>query len=98
MPYWVYILECADGSYYTGHTDNLPRRVASHQRGEMAGYTRNRRPVTVVFSEEFASRDEAFRAERRIKGWRRAKKEALLRRDWPALRQLAKAHPSTGSG
>ncbi len=98
MPYWVYILQCADGSYYTGHTDNLRRRVVSHQRGEMAGYTRNRRPVTVVFSEEFASRDEAFQAERRVKGWSRAKKEALFRRDWPALRRLAKAHPSTSSG
>ena len=98
MPYWVYILQCADMSYYTGHTDHLERRIAAHQRGEMAGYTRRRRPVTMVFSQEFSSRDQAFEAERRIKGWSRAKKEALLRRDWVALRRLAKAHPSTGSG
>lgn len=97
MPYWVYILECADTSYYTGHADILQRRVATHQRGEMAGYTRNRRPVTVVFNQEFASREEAFQAERRINGWSRAKKEALYEQDWSALRRLAKAHGSTSS-
>ena len=87
---WVYILKCGDGSYYTGHTTNLKRRLAQHQAGEINGWTRHRLPVELVFAEEMPTKDEAFLAERRIKGWSRAKKEALIVRDWDTLRQLAK--------
>jgi predicted GIY-YIG superfamily endonuclease len=77
VSFWVYILCCSDGSYYTGHTENLEIRVARHQAGEIAGYTQKKLPVELVFSEEFSSRDDAFIRERQIKGWSRKKKEAL---------------------
>ncbi len=96
MSFWVYILRCADGSYYTGHTDNLEARVATHQAGEVEGYTSTRLPVDLVFSEEFLTREEALGRERQIKGWNRLKKEALIRGDWAELSRLAR--PSTGSG
>jgi predicted GIY-YIG superfamily endonuclease len=86
----VYILECADGSYYVGHTDDLAARLAQHEAGIHAGYTAIRRPVVQRFCDEFATRDDAFRAERQIKGWSREKKEALLRRDGSALRALSR--------
>ncbi len=89
MAFYVYILQCSDGSYYTGHTDDLEKRVAAHKRGEFSGYTSARRPVQLVFTEYFRSREEAFAGERQIKGWTRRKKEALVQRDWDRLRQLA---------
>ena len=64
----------------------------------MAGYTRDRKPVTVVFNQAFASREEAFQAERRIKGCSRAKKLALDGKDWEALKRLSTSHLSTGLG
>ena len=90
MNFWVYILRCADGSYYTGHTDNLEKRVAEHQVGELPGYTLSRRPVTVVYSEAFMTREEALACERQIKGWSRRKKEAMMRGDWKEVSRLAK--------
>ena len=103
MAFWPYILLCNDGSYYTGHTDNLDLRIGQHQTGAYEGYTSERRPVTLVWSPDFPSRLEALEAERRIKGWSRAKMEALIRADWGALSQLARNRqaepsPSTGSG
>jgi len=89
MAFWAYILRCSDGSYYTGHTDDLERRLAQHQTGEVKGYTHDRRPVNLVWSESFATREEALAAELRIKPWSRAKKEALIRRDWNALKLAA---------
>ena len=91
MPdFYLYILKCSDGSYYTGHTDNLEARLASHQQGEIPGYTSGRRPVELQFAQGFPSRDEAFRAERQVKGWTRRKKQALIARDWQSLQQLSK--------
>ena len=90
MAFYVYLLRCADGSYYTGHTEDLEIRLAAHQRGEFPGYTKSRRPVELAFSEEFPSRDDALQRERQIKGWTRAKKEALIAGDWERLRQLSK--------
>ena len=87
---WVYILRCANGAYYTGHTTNLEVRLAEHQSGEADSWTRHRLPVELVFAQEMPSKDEAFLAERRIKGWSRAKKEALIAGDWDTLCQLAK--------
>jgi predicted GIY-YIG superfamily endonuclease len=103
MAFWTYILLCSDDSYYVGHTDDLERRVALHQEGTVCGYTSSRRPLRLAYSEEFESRDDAFRRERQLKGWSRAKKEALVRGDWTGLSRLSvtkkpSAHPSTGSG
>ena len=89
MAFWVYILRCADESHYVGHTDNLELRVAQQQSGELGGYTKTRWPVRLVYSESFGTRDEAFAAERQLKGWSRKKKEALIQGDWQRLRLLA---------
>jgi putative endonuclease len=90
MAFWTYILRCADGSYYAGHTDDIDVRMAQHLSGELGGYTAKRRPVALVWSDQFATRDEAFATERKIKGWSRAKKEALLAGDWQRIRLLAR--------
>lgn len=94
MGFFVYVLRCVDGAYYTGHTENLDSRVASHQAGEIEGFTRSRRPVELVFSQECGSRIEALEAEQRIKGWSRAKKEAMFRGDWAEVSRLARARSS----
>jgi putative endonuclease len=87
----VYILRCADGSYYTGTARlGLEQRVAEHNAGNYHGYTATRRPVTLVFSQWFERITDAIAAERQIKGWSRAKKEALIRGDFEDLRTLAK--------
>ena len=90
MPFYVYILKCADGSYYTGHTDGLDVRIAAHHQGLIPGYTRKRRPVQFVFAQDFPDRIDALERERQIKRWTRAKKEALIARDWPRLQRLAR--------
>lgn len=90
MSFYAYLLRCNDGSYYAGHTDNLDARLAQHQLGLVENYTASRLPVELVWTEMFATRDEAFAAERRIKGWSRAKKEALISGDWDRLRTLAR--------
>ena len=88
---YVYILRCADGSYYTGSTrQGLEQRVAEHNAGHYGGYTATRRPVELVFSQWFERITDAIAAERQIKGWSRAKKEALIRGDFEALKMLAK--------
>ena len=91
MPFWVYILACRNGSYYTGHTDNLEKRLAEHESGELKGYTSSRLPVKLVFSQEFPTREEALGSERQIKRWSRKKKEAMMRGDWREVSRLARA-------
>ena len=90
MSFWAYILRCADGSYYTGHTDDLERRIGQHQTGAIPGYTHSRRPVELMWSQEFPSRLEALAAERQVKDWSRKKKEALFRGDWEAVSAAAR--------
>ena len=86
MPYFVYILECADGSYYTGNTHDLERRIFEHQSGaNPKAYTFARRPVRLVWGEEVETLDEALRHEHQIQGWSRAKKQALIRGDFEAI-------------
>jgi len=77
MPY-MYILQCADGSFYVGSTMDMERRLAEHELGLGARYTRTRRPVSVVFAEEFARIDEAFAREKQVQNWSRAKRIALI--------------------
>jgi putative endonuclease len=92
MAFWVYLLRCRDGSYYTGHTDELERRLAQHHAGVFPScYTANRRPLELVFTQDVASREEALVSERRIKGWSRKKKEAMIAGNWPEVSRLAKS-------
>jgi putative endonuclease len=85
----AYMLRCRDGSYYTGHTDDLDARLWQHQNGIGCEWTK-RRPVELVWCEVFATRDEAFTAERMIKPWSRAKKEALIAGDWERVSHFAR--------
>lgn len=100
MSFWAYILHCRGGAFYVGHTDDLERRIAQHETGAIKGFTSDRLPVKLVWSQEFSTRFEAKEAERQFKGWTRAKKMALIRGDWASISQLAKSKggPSTGSG
>jgi predicted GIY-YIG superfamily endonuclease len=89
MAFWTYMLRCADDSYYVGHTDDLGHRIGAHHAGTFGGYTAARRPVVLLWSQEFATREEALAAERQIKGWNRVKKEALVRGDWKEIQRQA---------
>jgi putative endonuclease len=91
MGAYLYILRCSDGSYYVGTTrGSLDTRIAQHQAGTFDGYTARRRPVTPAFQQHFARIEDAVSAERQVKGWRREKKEALLRGDLSALPELSR--------
>jgi putative endonuclease len=92
MPY-MYILECADRSFYVGSTRDLEVRLAQHQAGIGCKYTSTRRPVQLVFCEQFDRMDEAFEREKQIQGWGRAKRRALIdgrMDDLPGLSRTAK--------
>ena len=98
MSFWVYIVRCSDNSYYTGHTDNLKQRIAQHNLGYFPTcYTYKRRPLELVFSQDFVTREEALTSEQQIKGWSRKKKEAMMRGDWAEVSRLAKS-PTTVRG
>jgi putative endonuclease len=87
----LYILRCRDGAYYIGTTrDSLEMRVAQHNDGSFGGFTSLRRPVDLVFHQEFERITDAISAERQVKGWRRAKKEALIAGNYALLPELAK--------
>jgi predicted GIY-YIG superfamily endonuclease len=91
MAAWVYILKCADGSYYTGSTTNLEWRISQHIQGGGSIYTKSRLPVKLVYAFESESIVEAKKHEHQIKGWSHAKKEALIRGDYSALVNLSKS-------
>ncbi len=86
----MYILECSDGSYYTGSTKNLELRLSQHQAGEGANHTKKRLPVKLVYFEEFDRIDKAFYREKQVQGWSRKKKEALIEGMPEKLHELAK--------
>ncbi len=88
-PFFVYILECSDYSYYVGHTDNIDLRIAQHENKE-SDYTSLRLPIKVVFVQTCASRYEAIAAEIKIKGWSRKKKEALVSKNWDMLKLFSR--------
>lgn len=89
--YFVYILKCSDGSYYTGVTSNYELRIAQHQDGiDTSFYTYKRRPLKLVYLAEFQDVGEAIHWEKVLKGWGRRKKEALMNNDQKALEQLSK--------
>lgn len=92
MGIYVYMLRCADNSFYVGSAtgDDLTPRVDQHNAGAYPGYTYSRRPVVLVWSEHFDRITDGIAAERQIKGWSRAKKEALIKSDWSMISQLSR--------
>ena len=87
---YVYILLCADGSYYTGSTTNLDIRLAQHFSGEGANYTQKHRPIKLLYFEEFSDISKAFDREKQIQGWSRRKKEALIQERFEEIPNLSK--------
>jgi len=85
----MYILQCADGSYYTGSTKHLIKRILQHKSGNGSNHTRRRLPVTLVYLEYYPRIEDAFRREKQIQRWSAAKKEALIKRDMQRLKDLA---------
>ena len=85
MKGYMYILECSNGSYYTGSTINLERRIQQHQSGEGANHTKKYLPVRLIYFEEFTRIDEAFYREKQVQNWSRKKKEALINGDLQEL-------------
>ena len=91
MAIYVYMLECSDGSYYVGTTRaGLDQRIAEHNAGKYDGYTKVRRPVRLVWSQECQQITDAIAAERQIKGWSRRKKQALIAHDFDLLPVLSR--------
>ena len=101
VPSHMYILKCADDTLYVGSTTDLQARVWQHNEGVGASYTRHRRPVELVYSEEFSSVREAYRREKQVQGWSRAKRDALIAgrfdllranmpSDWKRLKEIEK--------
>ena len=88
--YYVYILKCSDNSYYTGVTSDLESRLIKHQSGHYPeSYTHSRRPVQLVFYNEFKEIDQAIAFEKQVKGWSRKKKEAIINDKWEKLKELS---------
>jgi putative endonuclease len=90
MGAFVYILKCSDDTFYIACANDLERRVAEHQTGTFPGFTYARRPVVLVWSEYFDRTTDAIAAERKLKGWSKAKKKALTRGDWASIRRLSR--------
>mgnify|MGYP000925884214 CR=1 FL=1 len=82
MAFYVYLLKCADGAYYTGHTDSPEVRLAAHRAALTDSWISKRLPVEVVFIDAVLTREEALAFEQQVKRWSRAKKEALIAGDW----------------
>ena len=96
MPY-MYILECADGTYYVGSTWNMGRRLSQHNAGEGAEYTRKRRPVWLVYVEEHSMIKDAFAREKQVQGWSRRKRRALIEGRTSDLPHLSRTTRSRNS-
>jgi len=95
--YFVYILKCRDNSYYTGFTNNLERRLNEHNSGKnKTSYTYDKRPVTLMWFETFNDVLNAIETEKKIKGWSRRKKEALINQDWDKLVEYSKNYTQFG--
>jgi putative endonuclease len=91
--YYVYIVQCSDGSYYIGVTNNLNRRISEHNEGIIqTAYTYKRRPVVLKYSQHFTDINNAIAWEKQLKGWSRKKKEALIEGNWDMIKELAKSN------
>ncbi|MBT8421217.1 MAG: GIY-YIG nuclease family protein [Gammaproteobacteria bacterium] len=95
MKGYMYILECGNGKFYTGSTNNLEIRLAQHQAGEGANFTQKHLPVRLVYCEEFERIDEAFRREKQVQAWNRKKKLALINAEFEKLPGLAECRNET---
>lgn len=99
---YMYILECSDGSYYTGSTKDLKIRLEQHQNGDGANHTAKRLPVILLYFEEFQRIDEAFYREKQVQGWSRKKKEALIEANYSDLEKFSacqnESHHKNGFG
>ncbi len=96
--YFVYILKCSDNSFYTGFTNDIERRLGEHQSGRNKDcYTYNKRPLELVWFETFNDVLNAIEIEKQIKGWSRAKKEALIIQDWDRLVLFSKNYTQFGN-
>ena len=91
------MLHCRGGYFYVGHTDDIDKRIGEHKSGLIPGFTADHQPVELVWSEQFQIRDDANAAERKLKGWSRAKKLALIRGDWERISVLAKNKDSAST-
>ncbi|MEX0275098.1 MAG: GIY-YIG nuclease family protein [Flavobacteriaceae bacterium] len=91
----MYILECSDGSYYTGSTIDLEKRLNEHQEGKGANHTKKRLPVKLLYAEEYLDIGSAFRREKQVQGWTRAKKEALINGEVAKLPDLSECKNET---
>jgi len=96
MKGYMYILKCSNGQYYTGSTNDLDRRLAQHQNGEGANFTKKYLPVELVYFEEFQRIDEAFYREKQVQGWSRKKKEALINGEYKKLPDLSRNYTQFG--
>ena len=97
--YFVYLLKCSDGSFYTGITNNIERRLSEHESGRNPDcYTYFRRPVELVYSEYFTDPNQAIAFEKKVKGWSRAKKEALIKNNWDKIKFLSQCRNATHFG
>ena len=95
-PSYMYILECSDGSYYTGSTKDLERRFSEHQNGLGANHTKKRLPVKLIYCEPYDRVEDAFRREKQIQGWSRRKKEALMEQNPEHLIEFSKNYTEYG--
>ena len=95
MKGYMYILKCANGSYYTGSTTDLEQRLEQHKNGEGAKFTKKHLPVELVYVEEFSKIEDAFYREKQIQGWSRKKKEALIAGNFDKLHELAECKNDT---
>lgn len=91
MKAYIYLLECSNGSYYTGSTTDLIKRIKEHNSGIGANYTRKHAPIELVYFEEFPTIEMAFQKEKQIQNWSNSKKKALIKGDWEELRRLSRA-------
>jgi putative endonuclease len=92
MKGFMYIFECADGSYYTGSTNDIDFRLKQHQMGEGSNHTKKRLPIKLVYYEEFQRIDDAFLREKQVQGWSRKKKEALIKNKQDLLPDLSRSY------
>ncbi len=95
MKGWMYILRCSNGSYYTGSTNNLKKRLEQHEMGEGANFTKKHLPVELIYVETFDRIDKAFYREKQVQGWSRKKKEALINGEYNTLYELAECRNDT---
>jgi putative endonuclease len=95
---YLYIIECSDKTYYTGLTTDLETRISQHNLGlDTKAYTFKRRPVVLKYAQHYSNPNDAIAAERQLKGWSRAKKEAFMNNDWDLVSKLARSKGSRSS-